>query len=123
MWLLLCWLIWMPVAEAKTLSVPKTGKNENRLHQELLTTFPAWGPVIRPDGTKEDPGLLRVESTDTEIRLTVPDEADERAIQSVIKSHMPKPKKPKQPPQPLADPASLSLEERVRQLEAVLGIE
>ena len=83
---LLAWLLLMGIAEAKTITVPKAGKNENQLHEELLAAFPAWKAV---NGV--DPGLLRVESTNTEIRLTVPDETEEAAVTTILSAHVPKP--------------------------------
>ena len=84
--------IWMPVAWAKTMAVPKGTINVNQLHDELLARFPVWQGTQQPDGTFTD-SLLRVEHTDREIRLTVPEDADEAAVQAVIRAHTPKPPK------------------------------
>jgi len=83
---------WTSAAWAKTLKVPKGTTNVNQLHDELLNQFPAWRGAQQPDGTFINP-LLRVEHTDQEIRLSLPDDTDERVIQAVVKAHRPKPAK------------------------------
>ncbi|MBI3319833.1 MAG: hypothetical protein HYZ89_04525 [Candidatus Omnitrophica bacterium] len=83
---------WSTSAWAKTMTVPKGTTNVNQLHDELLARFPAWRGTPQPDGTFTDP-LLRVEHTDQEIRLMVPDTADETAVQRVVTDHVPKPPK------------------------------
>lgn len=79
----------------------------NRLHEELLAAFPTWRGTLRPDGSGiyEQP-LLTVESdADGQLRLYVPDDADEGAIAAVIAAH---------------DPSRLSLPQlrRLRRLQA-----
>ena len=84
--------VWTPVVWAKTLTVAKGTMHVNQLHDELLTRFPVWRGTQQPDGSFLDP-LLRVEHTTQEIRLSVPDTADEAAVQAVITAHVPKPPK------------------------------
>ncbi len=81
-----------PAAWAKTIHLPKGTINVNQLHDELLAKFPAWRGTQQSDGSFTDP-LLRVEYTDQEIRLTGPEDADEAAVQAVVKTHKPKPPK------------------------------
>ena len=88
--LLLC--PWSTAAWAKTIKVPKGMVSVSQLHDELLTKFPAWRGTPQPNGTFVNP-LLRVEHTDQEIRLTVPEDTDETAVQAVVKTHKPKPPK------------------------------
>ncbi len=85
-------LSWTPAAWAKTIKLPKGSTNVGQLHDELLARFPQWQGTPQTNGSFADP-LLRVEHTDQEIRLSVPDDADEAAIQSVVKAHQPKPQK------------------------------
>ena len=89
--LMLVWS-WTTAAWAKTVKIPKGTSDVNQLHDELLAQFPAWRGTPQPDGSFKNP-LLRVEHTDQEIRLSVPDETDEGAIQAVVKTHRPKPRK------------------------------
>jgi len=81
---------WATVAWAKTVKVSKGSKNANQLHDELLARFPEWRGTQKPDGTFVNP-LLRVEHTDQEITLTVPDDAPDGQLQAVINAHVPKP--------------------------------
>lgn len=123
MWLIgvLLWC-WCLPCEAKTITVPKTGKNENQLHEELLAAFPQWAPLAQPDGFKVDPGLLRVESTATEVRLTVPDDADEAAVQAVVAAHTPRPRRAAAGAAPNGSDAAIrELEQRIEQLESRLN--
>jgi len=84
--------LWVGEASAKVLKIPKGSMDVNQLHDELLAKFPAWRGTQLPDGTFTDPPL-RVEYTDQEIMLMVPDNADETAMQAVIKAHTPKARK------------------------------
>ena len=84
--------LWAGEASAKVLKIPKRSIDANQLHDELLVKFPVWRGTQLPDGTFTDPPL-RVEHTDQEIRLTLPDEADKAAVQAVIAAHTPKPRK------------------------------
>lgn len=83
---------WLTPAWAKTVKIPKDAANVNQLHDELLNQFPAWRGTQLPDGTFTNP-LLGVESTDEEIQLTLPDNADETAVQAVTNAHTPKARK------------------------------
>lgn len=105
--------LWAPTAWAKVTKVPKGAIEVNQLHDELLATFPDWRGTQRPDGTFTNP-RLRVESTDQDITLTMPDEVNEKAVQSVVASHVPKPHTKKAP--------TGSLEERVSRIETLLGL-
>ena len=61
-----------------------------QLHNELLAAVPALaGTFLRDDGAEEP--KLRVEGIGTTVHLTVPDDADERAIAAVVDAHEPKP--------------------------------
>jgi len=111
-----------PAAWAKTLKVAKGSMQVNQLHEELLVRFPAWRGTLQPDGSFTDP-LLQVESTDQEIRLTVPDTANEASVQAVIAAHKPKPKIDKAAEERAKDPTSMTLEDRVKRLEILLGAE
>jgi len=53
----------------------------SRLHDELLTALPVLAPI---NGVPQ----MRVEGKDLLIRLFVPDEADESAIQVVVNQHV-----------------------------------
>lgn len=88
--MLLC--SWTPVAWAKMVKVPRGRIDVNQLHDELLQRFPAWKGTSQADGTFTNP-LLGVESTDEEIRLALPENADEAAVQTVIAAHAPKARK------------------------------
>jgi hypothetical protein len=90
LFMLLC--SWSTAAWAKTVKVPKGTIDVNQLHDELLQRFPAWKGTSQADGTFTNP-LLQVESTDEEIRLTLPDSADEAAMHAVIDAHAPKARK------------------------------
>ena len=111
-----------PCAWAKTLKVAKGPIEVNQLHEELLSAFPAWRGTPQADGTLVNP-LLQVESTEQEIRLTVPDTTPEAAVQAVVAAHKPTPKKDKAAEEKAKDPSSLTLEERVKRIEVILGIE
>lgn len=112
---------WMAPAWAKTLKIPKRSINATQLHDDLLDRFPEWRGREQPNGTFTDP-LLRVEFTDEEITLTIPDEADEAIVQSVVASHVPGRRADKAAGR-VPPPSPLALEERVRQLEAALGLQ
>ena len=88
--LLLC--LGSTAAWAKTIKIPKGTVSVSQLHDELLTKFPAWRGTPQPNGSFRDP-LLRVEHTDQEIRLTVPEDTDAAAVQAVVTAHKPKPPK------------------------------
>ena len=109
-------------AWAKTVKVPKGSIHVNQLHEELLGVFPTWRGTPQPDGTFADP-LLGVESTDQEIILTVPDTTQDAAVQAVITAHKPKPKTDKAAEERAKDPSSMTLNERVKRLEILLGAE
>lgn len=53
--------------------------NLSQLHDELLVALPALRAVMRVEG-----------GTDGTIRLTVPDDADEPAIATIVNAHSPK---------------------------------
>ncbi len=59
--------------------------NLSLLHDELLEAMPS----LRSDSTlglHQEP-IMRVEGLDNELWLTVPDEADEAAIQAIVQAH------------------------------------
>ena len=60
--------------------------NLSRLHRELLTACSELRPV-QLEGAEFLESVMGVEGTDTTVRLTVPDDADESAIQAVIDAH------------------------------------
>lgn len=91
MWVLIGLVLMTTVVEATQLIVPKDNMDENQLHEEILAAIPQCQPIVQPDGSKVDPGLCRVESTETEIRLTVPDEIGDRTVQALLAAHVPKP--------------------------------
>jgi hypothetical protein len=111
-----------PAAWAKSIKVPKGAIQVNQLHEELLNTFPAWRGISQTAGGFTDP-LLRVESTDNEITLTMPDATQDAAVQAVIDAHKPNPKKDKAAEERIKKPSTLTLEERVKRLEILLGAE
>lgn len=107
-----------PAAWAKTLRLPKGSIEADQLQDELVARFPAWRGTQRPDGVFINPSL-RVEYTDQEIRLDVPDDADEAAIQAIVAAHMPRPRNPARG----GDAETAMLEERVSEIETRLGID
>ena len=111
-----------PAAWAKMLTIPKGAIQVHQLHAELLSAFSAWRGTPQADGTLVDP-LLQVESTEQEIRLTVADTTPEAAVQAVVAAHKPTPKQDKAAEEKAKDPSSLTLEERVKRIEVILGIE
>lgn len=118
---LMCCLWSVPVA-AKTIKVANGSVDVNQLHEELLDRFPAWHGTRQPDGSYADP-LLHVEYTDEEIELTVPDGANEAAIQAVVAAHVPQPDVDEDAALRAQDPSTMSLEERVTRLEALLDLD
>ena len=108
-----------PAAWAKTIKVTKGSMQVNQLHEELLAAFPAWRGTAQLDGSFTDP-LLQVESTDTEIRLTVPDTIPDASVQAVIQAHKPRPKRDKVAEEKAKDPSTLTLEDRMKRLEIML---
>jgi len=111
--------LWMTVAWAKTVKIPKGSIDPNQLHDELLARFPAWHGTQRPDGIFINPSL-RIEYTDQEIRLDVPDNADEAAIQAIIAAHIPGKRRAKDDGR---EAATMTMQERVADIEARLGID
>ena len=67
----------------------------NKLHGELLTT-PTLQPITNTHGKRE--AVLLLSGGDDDIWLTVPDDADESAIQAVVDAHDPTPPPPPEPP-------------------------
>ena len=68
--------------------------NLSVLHDELLAAFPSLTPVRLlsqvPDDTDDADGLvpvMRVEGDSRNVWLTVPDGADESAIQAIVDAH------------------------------------
>jgi hypothetical protein len=57
----------------------------NKLHDELLAAIAALRGPQQPDGSRL--AVMTVESSGDDIWLTVPDDADETAIQAVIDAH------------------------------------
>ena len=110
---------WLTPAWAKPVKIPKGSIDPNQLHEELLAARPDWRGTEQPDGTFTDP-RLRVEFTDEEITLTIPDEADEASVRSVVASHVPG-RRANTAGGGARAPQPLTLEERVRQLEAALS--
>ena len=60
--------------------------NLSLLHDELLAACSDLRPVLAAGADYPEPVML-VEGTDITVRLTVPDDADEAAIQTVIDAH------------------------------------
>lgn len=106
---------WPSPAWAKTIKISKGSINVNQLHDELLAQFPTWKGTPRPQGGYANP-LLYVEHTDQEIRLAVPDDADEAAVQAVVAAHVPR-SRVNHPPAPT------TVEERLKRLEAAMGLD
>lgn len=71
-----------------TRAYPRGSARLSLLHEQLLRRFPAWRGTLGRDGLYHDP-LLRVETTATQLRLTVPDDADDAEIQAVLDAHDP----------------------------------
>ena len=113
---------WTTAVWAKTIKVPKGAIEVNQLHEELLVAFPTWRGTPQPDGTLANP-LLQVESTDQEVLLTVPETTADASVQAVLKAHKPQPKRDKAAEEKAKKPSSLTLEERVKRIEVVLGID
>ena len=107
-------LVW-----AKEIKIPKGSINVNQLHNELLDRFPGWRGMPQADGAFLHP-LLGVEHTAEEILLTVPDDANEAAIQSVVAAHTPQLPVAAKNAQQSSD---ITLEERVSRLERLVGQE
>lgn len=103
---------WSSEAWAKTVTVPKARIRIAQLHEELLSRFPQWRGQPQTDGSFSNPPL-RVEHDDQQIMLTVPEEADERAIRAVVDAHVPQADQRAT----AAVASSAALEERVRQIE------
>lgn len=57
------------------------------LHDELLAAIPALSPV--PNARGELQAVMHVEGLGDDIWLTVPDDADEAAINAVVQAHNP----------------------------------
>lgn len=83
-------------AEAKTIRVPRAVVQPGQLHEELLARFPEWRGTPVADGIYSDP-VLRVEYTDAQVILQVPDDADEAALAEAIQSHVPDPNRRAEP--------------------------
>lgn len=86
-------------AEGKTLKFNKGNANVNQLHDELLGASPSWRGTEQPDGSFKDP-LLRVEDSESEILITVPDEVADGVITQAVTSHVPQSTWPLEPPEP-----------------------
>jgi len=67
----------------------------DKLHGELLI-LPALKPITNARGERE--AVLLLSGKDDNIWLTVPDDADEAAIQAVVDAHDPTPPPPPEPP-------------------------
>lgn len=114
-------LIWVVIASgigsttawAKSKDVPRGTIEVGQLHEELLARFPQWQGTKRADGKFTNP-TLQVESNGSKVLLTLPEDADEAAVQAVIAAHTPTPSKRKTP---------TTLEDRVARVEQILGIE
>jgi hypothetical protein len=63
-----------------------------KLHDELLAAIPPLRPTTGPGGI--DVAVMLVEGDDTHVWLTVPDNANERAIAAVVAAHDPTPLPP-----------------------------
>ena len=77
---------------SQSLVIPKDTLQPLQLHEELLVRFPVWRGTPVPEGGFRDPSL-QVEFTETQIRLTLPDEADLVAVRAVVTAHLPRPPK------------------------------
>lgn len=106
-------------AWAKTVKISKGTINATQLHEELLARFPQWRGTPQPDGSLADP-LLQLGYNKQEIILMIPDDADEAAIHAVVAAHIPKAKKAKKRAN---RQATMTLEERVSEIETQLGME
>ncbi len=117
LFLTLVWA-WTSIAWAKTVKIPKGSIEVNQLHDELLARFQEWRGTKQADGTYVKP-LLRVEHTDQEIRLAVPDDADEAAVQAVVAAHTPRPRRTAAGSAPNGSETAIrELEKRIEQLES-----
>ena len=61
--------------------------NLSLLHDELLAAIPSLAPIRDAQGNGAP--VMAAEGTETELWLTVPDNADETAISAVINAHDP----------------------------------
>jgi len=68
----------------KTLQYSKPN-NLGLLHDELLTAIPTLAPIRDAEGIGTP--VMRVEGLDDNIRLTVPDDTNEVAVEAVIAAH------------------------------------
>ncbi len=93
---LLVVLVFVSPAQARTLKFERGTIDVNQLHEELLTQFPQWRGTPQPDGSWRDPSLY-VESTDSEILLTIPEDAPEALVNQVVATHHPRPLEAEEP--------------------------
>ena len=79
-----------PKPKERTLKTLTFNKPHNlaQVQDELVTAFPEWRQ-LREDGLYE--ALHRVEGDGTVLRLTVPDETNDAAIERVVANHTPQP--------------------------------
>jgi hypothetical protein len=76
----------------KTLTFNKVN-NLSLLQDELLAAISSLRPYPNPEGETDHEGttiknpVMRVEGTGSTVKLTVPDDTDEDAIQSVVDAH------------------------------------
>ena len=110
---------WATPAWAKTMKIPKGTINVSQLQEELLVRFPQWRGAPQPDGSFSDP-LLRLEYNEQEIRLDIPDQADDAAVQAVVRAHVPGPRKAKGRAK---SSSTTTMQERMDRVEQTLGLD
>ena len=110
---------WAGEAWAKTIHIPRSAMDPEQLQEELLVRFPQWHGVPKPDGSFTNP-RLRVDYTDQEIQLEVPDDADGAAVQAVVRAHVPGARKAKGRPK---QSATMTMQERMDRVEQALGLD
>ena len=62
--------------------------NLNQLHEEIVAAVPSVRPQLNAFGEQE--AVMTVEGKGDDIWLTVPDDADETAISTVVTAHVPR---------------------------------
>ena len=83
----------------KVLTYTKGAYDLSQLHDALVAALPNLFVQVLPDGTRM--AVSTVEAAGTEIRLTVPDDAHEPILDSIVSAHTPQPVPV--PPDPLVN--------------------
>lgn len=83
-------------AEHKVIIQRGSIKNPSQVSEDLVEAYPSLKGTWNPNGLGPGQGcfenpLLRLEFTDSEIRLTVPDSISESRVKKVVKDYMPRP--------------------------------